>query len=68
MTHASLGYGKHDGKVDILDLAQLTPPYFGSSPPNPDYSIRKDLDGGGVIDILDIVRLTPPVFGESCTP
>jgi hypothetical protein len=57
-----------DQGVDILDAVELTPPYFGSRPPNPNYSVRKDFDGDSVIDILDIVRLTPPTFGQSCTP
>ena len=51
------GYGKHDGTVNILDIVQLTPPVFNTSPPDPNYSIRKDFNGDSVINILDIVRL-----------
>jgi hypothetical protein len=65
---ASEGYGKHDGTVNILDIVQLTPPTFGTSPPDPNYATRKDFNGDSVINILDIVRLTPPVFGQTCTP
>ena len=54
--------------VNILDIVQLTPPVFGKSPPDPNYSKRKDLNASGSINILDIVQLTPPVFGTSCTP
>jgi hypothetical protein len=54
--------------VNILDAVQVTPPVFGSSPPDPNYSVRKDLNGDGVINILDIVRMTPPMFGQTCTP
>jgi hypothetical protein len=57
-----------DQTVNVLDIVQLTPPVFGSSPPDPDYSVRKDFNGDGVINILEIVRLTPPTFGESCAP
>lgn len=62
------GFGKHDGVVDILDIVQLTPPFFNSSPPDPNYLARKDFNADGSIDILDMVRLTPPVFNTSCAP
>jgi hypothetical protein len=55
-----------DQTVNVLDIVQLTPPAFGTSPPDPNYGIRKDLNGDGVINILDIVRMTPPMFGTSC--
>jgi hypothetical protein len=55
-----------DQAVNILDVVQLTQPYFGASPPDPNYSERKDFNGDGVINILDIVRLMPPVFGQNC--
>lgn len=57
-----------DQTVDILDIVQLTPPAFNSSPPDPNYLVRKDLNGDGAINILDIVRMTPPLFGQSCAP
>jgi YVTN family beta-propeller protein len=60
------GYGKHDGTVNVLDVVQLTPPVFNSSPPNPNYSLRKDFNADGSVNILDVVRVTPPVFGTSC--
>lgn len=53
--------------VNILDVLQLTPPVFNTSPPDPNYSTRKDLNGDGAINILDILRQTPPVFNQSCT-
>jgi hypothetical protein len=62
------GYGKYDGTVNILDIVWLAPPVFGASPPDPNYTERKDFNGDGTINILDIVRLTPPMFGQSCTP
>ncbi len=61
------GYGKHDGTVNILDIAWLMPPYFGKCSSDSLYSERKDFNGDGTVNILDIVRLTPPTFGESCT-
>jgi FtsP/CotA-like multicopper oxidase with cupredoxin domain len=57
-----------DQIIDIEDIVQLTPPYFNTFPPNPNYSIRKDFNGDGVIDIEDITRLTPPTFNQVCTP
>ena len=57
-----------DQTVDILDIVQLTPPAFNTSPPNPNYSVRKDIAPDGAINILDIVHLTPPVFNTRCTP
>ncbi len=54
--------------VNILDIVQMTPPVFGSTVGEPDYSQRKDFNGDGAINIIDIVRLTPPVFNSSCTP
>lgn len=54
--------------VNILDLSQLTPPAFGSSTGDPDYSNRKDLTADGTINILDLSLMTPPTFGSSCTP
>ncbi len=60
------GLGKHDGSVNILDIVQLAPPVFNTSPPDPNYAIRQDINGDGSINILDIVRLTPPVFNQSC--
>lgn len=56
-----------DQIVNVLDIVQLTPPTFGTSPPDPNYTTRKDLNGDGAISILDVVRLTPPVFGSSCS-
>jgi hypothetical protein len=68
------GYGKHDGKSDIFDLNELTPPYFAKCDPDPLYTVRKDFSGlteyvpDGCIKIFDIALLTPPMFGQSCTP
>ncbi len=57
-----------DQTSDILDIVKLTPPYFNTSPPDPNYSPRKDFNGDSAINILDIVRMTPPVFNSQCTP
>lgn len=65
---AAEGYGKHDRAVNILDMVQLTAPYFNTSPPDPNYSERRDLNGDGSINILDVVRLGPPMFNQTCTP
>jgi hypothetical protein len=52
--------------VTILDIVQLTPPVFNSSPPDADYVERDDLNADDAINILDIVQMTPPVFNTSC--
>ena len=54
--------------INILDIVQLTAPVFGTSPPDPNYDQRYDLNADGTINILDIVQLTAPMFGTSCTP
>lgn len=54
-----------DRVVNILDLVQLTPPFFGSSPPDPNYSQRKDFNGDWVIDMVDIDGFLP-YFGGTC--
>ncbi len=56
-----------DGTANILDIVQLTPPVFGSSPGNPNYVVRKDLNNDNNINILDIVQMTPPVFNSVCS-
>jgi hypothetical protein len=67
-------YGKHDGKSDIFDINELTPPYFGKCAGDPLYTNRKDFSGltegvpDGCVNIFDVTLLTPPVFGTSCTP
>ena len=54
-----------DRVVNILDLVQLLPPFFGSSPPDPNYSQRKDFNGDEVIDMVDIDGFLP-YFGGTC--
>ena len=55
MVHTTLGYGKHDGTVNILDIVQLTPPVFNTSPPDPNYSTRKDFNGDGTVEFSDFL-------------
>ncbi len=52
--------------VNILDLGYLLPPYFGSTPGDPNYSVRRDLVPNGVINILDVGETLPPIFGHVC--
>lgn len=54
--------------VNITDVVQVIPPYFGSGEGDPDYSERRDLAPDGFINITDVVKVLPPVFGSSCTP
>jgi hypothetical protein len=54
--------------VNIVDIFKMVPPVFNSSPPNPNYHQRRDLNADGVINIVDIFKMTPPVFNSSCTP
>jgi hypothetical protein len=51
-----------------VDIFKMVPPVFNSSPPNPNYHQRRDLNADGVINIVDIFKMTPPVFNSSCTP
>jgi hypothetical protein len=53
---------------DIEDMTQLTPPFFNTFPPDPNYGERNDFNGDGVIDIEDVTRLTPPTFNQVCVP
>ena len=55
-----------DQVTDIFDIVLLTPPFFGASSAEANYSARKDFNGDGVVDLFDIVQLTPPRFGTSC--
>lgn len=57
-----------NGIVNVLDVTQLLPPAFGSTPLDSDYSIRKDLQPDGVINVLDVFSLLPPTFGSGCDP
>jgi hypothetical protein len=53
--------------INITDVFQVFPPYFGSSTGDPNYTKRRDLDPNGVINITDVFKVFPPVFGQSCT-
>ncbi len=62
--------------IDLGDLFNVLPPYFGSSPSNPDtngdgvidWSVRRDLAPDGFINLGDVFMVLPPTFGSSCTP
>ena len=54
--------------VNITDVFNVLPPYFGSSTGDPDYTVRRDLVPDGVINITDVFLVLPPYFGSSCTP
>jgi hypothetical protein len=57
------------------DVFNVFPPYFGSSPGNPDtngdgtpdWSVRHDLVPDGVINLGDVLMVFPPFFGYMCT-
>lgn len=53
--------------VNITDVFQVLPPYFGTMPPNTNYTARRDIAPNGVINITDLVRVLPPYYGSSCT-
>ncbi len=61
--------------VNLADLFNVLPPYFGSSPSNPDtngdtvpdWSPRRDLVPDGFINLADVFMVLPPYFGSSCT-
>lgn len=61
--------------VNITDVFNVLPPYFGSSAANPnpkgdgmpEYTARRDLVPDGVINISDVFKMLPPYYGSSCT-
>ncbi len=54
--------------INLGDVFNVLPPYFGTSPPDPNYSVRRDLVPDGVINLGDVFMVLPPYFGSSCTP
>ncbi len=52
--------------INITDIFEVLPPYYGSAAGSPNYSQRRDLDPNGVLNITDIFRVLPLV-GFSCT-
>lgn len=53
--------------VNITDLVQLLPPYFGAAAGSANFTMRRNLDtSNNVINITDLVQLLPPYFGSSC--
>jgi hypothetical protein len=52
--------------INILDVGEVLPPYFGTSVPPT--SPRRDLVVDGFINILDVGMTLPPYFGYVCTP
>jgi hypothetical protein len=51
--------------VNILDVGEVLPPYFGTSVPPTE--ARRDLVPDGAINILDVGMTLPPYFGFMCT-
>jgi len=51
--------------INISDLFEVLPPYFGTAVPPT--SARRDLAPDGVINISDVFKVLPPYFGASCT-
>jgi len=54
--------------INILDVGEVLPPYFGLTSSSPDWDPRKDLVVDGVINILDVGMTLPPIFGQTCSP
>ena len=62
--------------INLGDVFNVLPPYFGSSPglPDtngdtiPDWSVRRDLQPNGFINLGDVFMVLPPYFGWNCTP
>ena len=50
--------------INISDVVNVLPPYFGTTVPPT--SARRDLAPDGVINISDVVKVLPPYFGSSC--
>jgi len=51
--------------VNVTDLFNVLPPYFGTSAPPT--SLRRDLVPDGFINITDVFRVLPPFYGSGCT-
>lgn len=53
--------------MNITDIFNVLPPYFGSTAAGGDpYSPRRDLVPDGVINITDASKMLPPLFGSVC--
>jgi hypothetical protein len=53
--------------VNITDLFNVLPPYFGSTAADGDpYNPRRDVAPDGVINITDVSKMLPPLFGGAC--
>jgi hypothetical protein len=53
--------------INILDVGEVLPPYFGIDSNDPGWDPRRDLYPNGVINVLDMGEMLPPWFGQSCT-
>jgi hypothetical protein len=54
--------------INILDVGEVLPPWFGLSSDHPNWEPRRDLDPNSVINVLDVGKMLPPWFGQSCSP
>jgi len=52
--------------TNIIDVILLGPA-FNTSPPNPAYNARFDLDAGNNVNIIDVIAMGP-FFNRVCTP
>ena len=57
-----------DQTVNILDVAEVLPPWFGMTSASPGWDPRYDLQPNNVINILDVNITLQPYFGYVCTP
>ena len=53
--------------INVLDVGEVLPPYFGRTTNSLDWQPRRDLQKSGAINILDVGEVLPPTFGQSCT-
>ena len=52
--------------INILDVGEVLPPWFGMTSADPLWEPRRDLVVSGVINVLDVGMTLPPWFGSVC--
>ena len=53
--------------INVLDVGEVLPPYFGLDSNDPGWEPRRDLHANGIINVLDLGQMLPPWFGQSCS-
>jgi glucose/arabinose dehydrogenase len=54
--------------INVADVVQVLPPYFGTTSQDSAFSQRRDLIPDSVINLQDVSKVFPPTFGSTCSP